>query len=156
MSAHKTHPRDTATEAFRLEEAKPANDHLNTGFELEPSGTPAQQPEQGELYLPEAGNPEQPEATPQLELDGMGKPVYAIELESGEQLAFQHANTLLESLEAQGVDVQFQCREGYCGSCRARLLEGETHQVTEPLAWLNDGEILLCCSIPRSNLKLKL
>ena len=156
MSAHKSHPTEPANAPFCLEQAKPANDHLNTGFELEPLSTPASLPQQGELYLPESGNPEEPETTPQLELDGMSKPAYAINLVSGEQLTFQHANTLLESMEAQGVDVQFQCREGYCGSCRARVLDGDTHQVNEPLAWLNDDEILLCCSIPRSDLKLKL
>jgi len=74
LSAHKSYPAELASEPFCLEQAKSANDHLNTGFELEPPSTPAPLPQQGELYLPESGNPEQPETTPQLELNGMSKP----------------------------------------------------------------------------------
>lgn len=155
MSANRPHTLDSA-EDFQLEEAHPANDHLSGGFELESPEAPQDDSQQGELYLPQSGNPETPETTPQLELDGMAPAAYAVELVSGQQLTFQHAQNLLESLEAQNVDVQFQCREGYCGSCRARLLEGQIHHVNEPLAWLNEGEVLLCCSIPRSDIKLKL
>ncbi len=146
----------SSADEFQLEESLPANDHLTEDFELEAPEVQADESIQGELYLPEESNPEAPLETPQLELKGMAPPVYAVELESGDTLKFQHAHTLLESLEAQDVDVHFQCREGYCGSCRAKLLKGEIHQVNEPLAWLNDDEILLCCSIPRSNIKLKL
>lgn len=115
---------------------------------------------QGELYLPE-GNPEQPDANPQIELEGMAKPVYAIEIQNPlnsdatRSVQFQHANTLLDSLEAQNVDVHYQCREGYCGSCRVQLLEGEVHYNEEPMAWVNDNEILPCCCIPKSDLKIK-
>lgn len=143
-------------EEFQLEEGLPANDHLSDRFELEAPEVPTEDGIQGELYLPDDTNPETPAETPQLELEGMAPPVYAVQLESGQRLTFQRAKTLLDSLEAQDVDVHYQCREGYCGSCRAKLLEGEIHQVNEPMAWLNDDEILLCCSIPRSNIKLKL
>lgn len=155
MSARPSQHYDSEDD-FKLEENTPANDHLSDHFELEPQDAPTGEAVQGELYLPERTDPEAPQETPQLELDGMSIPVYAVELDSGEKLRFQHANTLLESLETHNVDVHFQCREGYCGSCRAKLLKGEVHQVQEPLAWVNDDEILLCCSIPRSNIKLKL
>lgn len=113
---------------------------------------------QGELYLPE-GNAEQPEANPQIELDGMAKPVYAVTVEQNagvQAVQFQHAHTLLESLESQNVDVHYQCREGYCGSCRVQLLEGDVHYNEEPMAWVNEDEILPCCCIPKSNLKIKI
>lgn len=31
---------------------------------------------------------------------------------------------LLVALEAHQVEVEYQCREGYCGSCRCRLVAG--------------------------------
>ncbi|MDP2608778.1 MULTISPECIES: class I ribonucleotide reductase maintenance protein YfaE [unclassified Oceanobacter] len=125
-------------------------------FELEPPpATSDSSAQQVELYLPER-DPEQPEQTPQLELEGMAPPVFAITLDDGHQARFQYAANLLESLEAQQIDVHFQCREGYCGSCRAQLLSGEVHYANDPLAWLNEGEILLCCCIPRSDVKIKL
>ncbi len=126
-------------------------------LELEPlpADNGASEPLQTELFLP-AGNPEQPETTPQIEFDGMAPPRLAVQLDDGRQLYFQHARTLLESLEAQQVDVHYQCREGYCGSCRVQLLEGRVHYLEEPMAWINEDEILPCCCIPRSPIKIKL
>ncbi|MCP5335682.1 MAG: 2Fe-2S ferredoxin-like protein [Oceanospirillaceae bacterium] len=71
-------------------------------------------------------------------------------------LKFQHAHSLLESLEAQQVQVPYQCREGYCGSCRTELISGEVAYLSEPMAWINDNEILPCCCVPKSPLQLKL
>jgi len=125
-------------------------------FDLEPASAESEiDALQRELYLPE-NDPETPEPTPQLELDGMQRPVFTVTLADGREARFQHANSLLESLEAQNIDVQYQCREGYCGSCRARLLDGEVHYTEEPLAWVDDDEILLCCCIPRGPIQLQL
>lgn len=125
-------------------------------FELEaPVAESALGPAQTELWLPDS-DPEHPQPSPQLELDGMAPPLYHIRLDDGREARFQHAANLLSSLEAQNIDVHFQCREGYCGSCRAQLLDGEVHYAEEPMAWLNEGEILLCCCIPRSNLHIRL
>lgn len=141
-------------------------------FELEPDAVDLFAPysaseslnrfQQVEFYIP-LGNPEQPEATPQIEFDGMAKPVHAVSvcnIEGNENarasVHFQHANTLLESLEAQGVAVPYQCRDGYCGSCRTQLLSGEVAYLQEPMAWINDDEILPCCCVPKTDLALKL
>lgn len=56
--------------------------------------------------------------------------------------------TLLEGLERQGYEVEYQCRAGYCGSCRTVLLDGEVEYLTEPLAFLAPDEILPCCCRP--------
>ncbi len=64
--------------------------------------------------------------------------------------------TLLESLESQQIDVQYHCREGFCGACRTTLLEGEVEYTTDPLAFIDDDEILPCCCKPTSHLKIKL
>lgn len=62
--------------------------------------------------------------------------------------------TLLESLEQQGVAVHYHCREGFCGACRTKLLTGEVRYTTDPLAFIDDDEILPCCCIPTSDLKV--
>ncbi len=111
---------------------------------------------QNELYLP-IDNPEAPEEQPQLEFTGIEKPIYAMKVDGVEQsLKFHYANTLLESLEAQGVQVPYQCRDGYCGGCRTDLVEGEVAYLQEPMAWINKGEILPCCCVPKTALTLKL
>src|SRR5690554_7799854 len=70
---------------------------------------------QVELFLPES-NPEAPQPSPQIEFEGMPIPRYETSINEHRSVYFQHANTLLESLEAQDVNVHYQCREGYCGS----------------------------------------
>ena len=52
---------------------------------------------------------------------------------------------LLDALEQTGHDVSYQCRHGYCGSCRVALLSGRVDYAEPPLAFLHEGEILPCC-----------
>lgn len=57
-----------------------------------------------------------------------------------------HENeTLLEGLERTGHRVEYQCRSGYCGSCRLKILEGRVAYRDLPLAFLDKDEILPCC-----------
>lgn len=64
--------------------------------------------------------------------------------------------TLLESLENSNVDVQYHCREGFCGACRTTLIKGEVNYKTYPLAFMDDDECLPCCCEPVSNITIKL
>lgn len=117
------------------------------------------EPVQDSLIL-ENQDPEHPEPSAQIDLAGMDKPIHSVAIHKGAQqdqnVFFQHAHSLLESLESQGVEVHYQCREGYCGSCRTQLLEGEVHYTEEPMAWVNEDEILPCCCIPKSAIRIKI
>jgi ferredoxin len=63
--------------------------------------------------------------------------------------------TLLNCLETSGVEVHYHCRDGFCGACRVTLVEGEIFYPNgEPLAFVGQGEILPCCCIPTSDIKL--
>lgn len=62
--------------------------------------------------------------------------------------------TLLEGLERTGHEVEYQCRSGYCGACRVRMLDGEVDYVELPLAFIAADEILPCCCVPKSDLWL--
>ncbi len=64
--------------------------------------------------------------------------------------------TLLDALEAQQLQVNYQCREGYCGACRCKLLSGTVSYINEPLAFVRKGEILPCCSIPITDIEIEL
>ena len=63
--------------------------------------------------------------------------------------------TLLESLEDNGIHIHYHCREGFCGACRSTLVEGEVEYTTDPLAYFDDDEVLPCCCVPSSNIKIK-
>jgi ferredoxin len=67
-------------------------------------------------------------------------------LDKSDRQIVMPANTnLLTALEAHQVDVHFQCRDGYCGSCRTTLIAGEVSYTKTPMACLNSNEILPCC-----------
>lgn len=63
---------------------------------------------------------------------------------------------LLDSLEANNIEAPYHCRDGFCGACRCKLLAGTTEYTIDPLAFIDDDEILLCCSIPLSNVTIAL
>lgn len=69
--------------------------------------------------------------------------------------AEDHPN-LLTVLEAHNLCVEFQCREGYCGSCRMRLVKGEVSYAETPLAFVQQGEILACCCTAQSDIEIEL
>ncbi|GAA6204407.1 hypothetical protein NBRC116600_12040 [Thalassotalea sp. SU-HH00458] len=63
--------------------------------------------------------------------------------------------TLLNNLEKNNVEVHYHCRDGFCGACRVTLAEGKIHYPNgEPLAFVGENEILPCCCIPASNIRL--
>lgn len=68
----------------------------------------------------------------------------------------QPDTTLLETLEQAGLSVHFHCREGFCGACRTKLCSGSVDYTTDPLAFIDDDEILPCCCVPTSDIHIKL
>lgn len=63
--------------------------------------------------------------------------------------------SLLDCLEKANVEVHYHCRDGFCGACRVTLVEGEiSYPQGEPLAFIGDGEVLSCCCVPKSDIKL--
>ena len=74
---------------------------------------------------------------------------------SGQQLVSQGEHTnLLEVFEQHQVAVEYQCREGFCGSCRMRLVKGKVVYRQQPLAFIQDGDILPCCCLPVGDIEL--
>lgn len=64
--------------------------------------------------------------------------------------------SLLVALESHNVCVEYQCREGYCGSCRVKLVSGEVNWLTKPLAFIQPGEILPCCCRAKGDIEIEL
>ncbi|HBY5624131.1 class I ribonucleotide reductase maintenance protein YfaE [Klebsiella pneumoniae] len=56
--------------------------------------------------------------------------------------------TILEQLESAGIQVESQCRSGYCGACRLKKKSGEVKYDNDPLAYVGQDEILPCCGRP--------
>ncbi|MBU2918652.1 2Fe-2S ferredoxin-like protein [Psychrosphaera sp. F3M07] len=65
-------------------------------------------------------------------------------------------STLLNSLQNNGVEVLYHCKEGFCGACRCKLKSGSITYINEPLAFVRKGEILTCCSVPNEDIEIQL
>lgn len=80
---------------------------------------------------------------------------YTVTLQpQGRSLPFAGEPSLLTMLNAAGVPVASDCRNGTCGSCRMRLISGELREVIAPEWPLAERELLACCCVPASNLTL--
>lgn len=68
----------------------------------------------------------------------------------------QQHSSLLQALEAKKVRIFSECRSGFCGACKTKVLSGNVTYLTEPLAELKADECLPCCCIPTEDLELDL
>jgi ferredoxin len=62
--------------------------------------------------------------------------------------------TLLDVMERNSIPVQAHCRGGFCGSCRTKVVAGEVQYHIEPLAYIDDDEVLPCACKASTPLQL--
>lgn len=68
----------------------------------------------------------------------------------------QQHQTLLEALEQKKVKIFSECRSGYCGQCKTKVLSGSVTYLNDPLVTLEADECLPCCCMPDGDLDLAL
>ncbi|QLE87807.1 MULTISPECIES: class I ribonucleotide reductase maintenance protein YfaE [Shewanella] len=68
----------------------------------------------------------------------------------------QQHTSLLHALEAKKVKVFSECRNGFCGACKTKVLSGKVKYHTDPLVELESDECLPCCCHPDSDVDLEL
>ncbi|MDH2352484.1 MOSC and FAD-binding oxidoreductase domain-containing protein [Bradyrhizobium sp. SSUT112] len=64
--------------------------------------------------------------------------------------------SLLELAEACDVPVRWSCRTGVCHNCESGLIAGAVSYAPDPLDGPADGNVLICCSRPRSDVVIDL
>jgi CDP-4-dehydro-6-deoxyglucose reductase len=79
---------------------------------------------------------------------------------SGKQFTVNPDENLLEAALRQGINLPYGCKNGACGSCKGKVLEGQvTHgQHSESALGKTEetaGGILFCCSHPQSDLLIE-
>jgi glycine betaine catabolism B len=71
---------------------------------------------------------------------------------SGKQVAHDGSESILELAEQEGIKIRSSCRQGVCGACKKRKLEGEVKYDSEPEALepadQAAGYILTCVASP--------
>ena len=68
--------------------------------------------------------------------------------------------TILEAALRQGLSLPYGCRNGFCGSCRGKVLTGEVEHGAAPIEVLSNadraaGFALFCCAMARSDLRIE-
>ena len=82
---------------------------------------------------------------------------YQVELKkSGRTFTVEEDETVLEAAIRQGVQLPYGCKNGACGSCKGKVLEGRMEHgdhSQSALSTLDEtaGATLLCCAHPKSN-----
>ncbi|CAM4153202.1 pyridoxamine 5'-phosphate oxidase family protein [Bordetella tumulicola] len=88
-------------------------------------------------------------ATPPARLSPSIKPVSVAFMNSLKEARWMpDSGTLLELAEARGLEPEFSCREGSCGTCRTQLIKGTVTYIKEPVASVGKDEVLICCAVP--------
>jgi ferredoxin len=64
--------------------------------------------------------------------------------------------SLLALAEAAGVPTRWSCRTGVCHTCETALVSGSVSYSPDPLDAPADGNALICCSQPQSDVVLDL
>lgn len=65
-------------------------------------------------------------------------------------------SSLLELAEACDVPVKWSCRTGVCHTCECALIGGAVNYQRDPLTPPAQGNLLICCSEPRSDIEIDL
>ncbi|SIQ36602.1 hypothetical protein SAMN05880561_102948 [Rhizobium sp. RU33A] len=58
------------------------------------------------------------------------------------------SGTLLDLAEQNGLSPSYSCRAGNCGECKVKVIRGDVSYLFEPSYRVEEGEALICCSVP--------
>lgn len=58
---------------------------------------------------------------------------------------------LLEFAEQHGMQPEFSCRNGQCGSCKVKVTQGKVSHIQDTSFPLEQDEALLCCAVPAAS-----
>jgi uncharacterized protein len=71
---------------------------------------------------------------------------------SGKTVAWHGTEeSILEFAEANNLNPDYSCRQGICGTCMYKILEGEVAYQTQPSAAIAKGSVLICISKPKTS-----
>lgn len=81
---------------------------------------------------------------------------YKVEfLKSNRCISVREGESILKAAREAGINIEYMCTEGTCGTCKGRLVRGEIGYKGEPKAlWEEDkaqGIVLLCLATPKTD-----
>ena len=86
---------------------------------------------------------------------------YQVEFKkSGNTIAWSDKHdSILELAESNGIKIESECRQGFCGTCMVKLLSGKVEMESED--GLDDeskkkGMILTCTAVPKTDISVEI
>lgn len=64
-------------------------------------------------------------------------------------------DSILEFAEAHGLDLNFGCRQGNCTACQQKIISGKVSYPNGHSGVPEEGNELLCCSVPDGDLEIE-
>jgi tetrachlorobenzoquinone reductase len=143
-------------------------DEENPGVFLDIAAVVAAAPGNAQLYCCgpapmltafEAAAAARPEAYVHVEYFSSGTPVaaeggFSVRMaKSGRMVTVPPGQTILDALQAAGVDAPFSCAQGVCGACETRVLEGvpdHRDMILSPQEKAANRTMMICCSGSRT------
>ena len=61
-----------------------------------------------------------------------------------------NSTNLLDFAEANDLNPPYSCRQGICGTCICKILDGEVEYVETPTAEIEEGSVLICIAKPKT------
>lgn len=75
---------------------------------------------------------------------------------NGQIIPVRHKeNTVLENILLDKNEIRFQCKNGFCGSCRCKLISGEICYQKSKIGNTQPDEILICIAKALDDLVLE-
>ncbi|MGB5633256.1 MAG: FAD-binding oxidoreductase [Waterburya sp.] len=112
-----------------------------------PISVPASAPASKPISVPASAPAPTPKPAP-----ASSSPVVVLS-KSGQEIACDGEECILEVAEAEGADLPFGCRMGTCGACKVKKLEGEV--IYDDDVDCEDGYILTCVARPNGRVAIE-
>jgi len=85
---------------------------------------------------------------------------YTVEFTKSKKVVrVKEGESVLKVAVESGVDLDYLCTDGNCGTCKVKLLRGEIDYKREPdILWegeREEGIVLLCQAMPKSDLEVE-
>ena len=82
---------------------------------------------------------------------------HRVEIKPSEhQFYVESDETILDAALRQGINLRYGCRNGACGACKGKVLQGDLHYDEEPIALKDEDKLehqaLFCSALPDSDL----
>ena len=87
--------------------------------------------------------------------NGVEKTLKVTFQKSGKEISWTpSAGSLLETAEANGIELDAGCRAGNCGTCLTAVRSGDVSYLNEPGEMPESGSCLVCVGVPKTDLVL--